>query len=288
MVTYLQLESEQVWVDQVVPPFMTSFLIVPLRNFYGMGPDLIGAPGDNNHLYGRHRSPNWDRQSRYCTDRSYGTTDSRDHAGDQDWYRAVDIGIQGDTLHAACHRLDNAVRAGQLPEVAEWFGTFDGHTVVGWYEGHPSSSDSSHLYHMHVGFWTEYADNFQVMQRVYGIITGTATEDDMTPDESRRLFNVDGMMWYGLVNGQDIPPGGIKLGDGDGTPNADAVPVWAVVHIKALEAKVHELEAKIDALTGVELTPEQLAEIAGAAHNGAAGAIDGATVSGAVISTKKP
>jgi len=37
----------------------------------------------------------------------------------------------------------------------------------------------------------------------------------------------------------------------------------------------------------VELTPEQVAQISGAAHDGAAGAIDGATVSGAVISTKK-
>lgn len=172
MATYLQLESEQVWHDQIVPPFMTGFLIVPLRDFYGLDANSCGAPGDNNHLYGRHRSANWDLQSRYCTDRAYGTTDARDHLGDQNWYRAVDIGIQGQTLHDACHRIDTAVRSGLLPEVAEWFGTFDGVNVVGWYEGHPSSSDTSHLYHMHVGFWNEYADNFQVMQRVFGIVTG--------------------------------------------------------------------------------------------------------------------
>lgn len=73
-------------------------------------------------------------------------------------------------------------------------------------------------------------------------------EDDMTEDESRRLFNIDGMLWYGFVNGEDVPPGGMRLGAGAGTPNADPIPVWAVEHIKALEAKVAELEAKIDAL----------------------------------------
>ena len=172
MVTYLQLGSEQVWHDQMVPPFMTGFLIVPLRNFYGLDANAVGAPGDNNHLYGRHRSANWDRTSRYCTDRSYGTVDARDHQGDQDWYRAVDTGIQGDVLHAASHRMDAAVRAGELPEVAEWFGSFDGVNVVGWYEGHPSSSDSSHLYHLHVGFWNQYANDFAVMQRVFAVITG--------------------------------------------------------------------------------------------------------------------
>jgi len=39
--------------------------------------------------------------------------------------------------------------------------------------------------------------------------------------------------------------------------------------------------------TGAGLTPEEIAQVSGAAHDGAAGAIDGATVSGAVISTKK-
>lgn len=172
MVTQAQLESEQVWHDQIVPPFMTAFLITPLRNFYGLDANSCGAPGDNNHLYGRHRSANWDLTSRYCTNRTYGTKDARDKLGNLNWYRAVDVGITGQKLYDASHRLDNAVRAGQLPEVAEWFGTFDGVTVVGWYEGHASSSDSSHLTHLHTGIWNEFADHFQVMQRIYAVITG--------------------------------------------------------------------------------------------------------------------
>jgi hypothetical protein len=158
---------------------MTNVLIVPLRNYYGLGPASVGAPGDNNHLYGRHRSANWDRQSRYCTDRAYGTIDARDKRGNQNWYRAVDTGIQGKTLQDASHRMDALVRSGLAPGVAEWFGTFDGQTVVGWYEGHASSSDSSHLFHLHVGVWNESADDAALMQLLYGTITGTnvVTED---------------------------------------------------------------------------------------------------------------
>ena len=296
MVTYLQLESEQVWHDQIVAPFMTSFLIVPLRQFYGLDANTCGAPGDNNHLYGRHRSANWDRQSRYCTNRSYGTTDARDHAGDQNWYRAVDIGIQGDTLHAACHRIDDAVRAGKLPEVAEWFGTFDGQTVVGWYEGHPSSSDSSHLYHMHVGVWTQFADDFQVMQRIYGVITGTTPapqEDDMIahlwrdtnhqqwyvtgPLQVKRAVSkaeADTIRYY--ASGPGLP--GFTLVDLVGNPQGDADPAV----IPGLDI------THLGTSSGGGLTPEELAQVSGAAHDGAAGAIDGATVSSSVISIKKP
>ena len=180
MPSYAQLNLEAVWRAQYVPVVLDTVLIRPLRTLYGLGPTLIGAPGDNNHLYGRHRSANWDRQSIYCPDnkRYYGTTDARDKRGDQNWYRAVDIGIKGPPLWDACRRLDAAVRAGQLPGVAEWFGTFDGQTVVGWYEGRPSSSDRSHLTHGHIGFWNEFANDEATMLKTYEIWTGTE-EDDM-------------------------------------------------------------------------------------------------------------
>ena len=172
MPSYLELQSEQVWWDQLVPANMTSLLIEPLRAFYNLSGGAVGAAGDNNHMYGRHRSANWDLTSRYCTDRSYGTTNGKDKQGDLDWYRAVDVGIQGQLLWDASHRIDNAVRAGRAPAIAEWFGTFNGQTVVGWFEGHPSSSDSSHLWHLHVGFWNQFANDANVMRQTFEIITG--------------------------------------------------------------------------------------------------------------------
>jgi hypothetical protein len=185
--TYLQLRQEPVWIAQYVPGNLDTVLIQPLRTFFGLGPAAIGAPGDNNHLYGRHRSANWDRTSTYCTNRSYGTTDARDKRGDQNWYRAVDVGITGQKLYNACHRIDLLVRAGKLPGLAEWFGTFDGQTVVGWYEGHPSSSDDSHLWHLHVGLWNEFANDENTLHLLYDAIIGG---DDMTPEEHQMLKDI--------------------------------------------------------------------------------------------------
>lgn len=184
MPSYVQLASEPVWGWQYVP-FNLQATIDRLRNFYHLGPTAIGAPGDNNHLYGRHRSANWDRNSIYCTNRSYGTTNAKDKAGDQNWYRAIDTGIQGQTLIDASHRVDALVRSGRVPGVAEWFGTFDGQVVVGWYEGHASSSDDSHLYHLHVGLWNQYANDPVTLDLVYAAITG---EDDGMPT-AEELWN---------------------------------------------------------------------------------------------------
>src|SRR5688572_11754892 len=111
MPTYAELSREAVWVRQFTPSAMNDRLLVPLRNRYGLGPASIGAAGDNNHLYGRHRSRDWCLQSAYCTNRGYGTTHAKDQGGDGNWYRAVDIGITGQPLYDACRRVDTAVRA---------------------------------------------------------------------------------------------------------------------------------------------------------------------------------
>lgn len=173
MPTYAELAAEPVWGEQITPPNMLALLVEPLRVFYQMGPTLIGAPGDNRHLRGRHRSRDWDLTSIYCTNRTYSTTDARDRDGDGAWYRAVDIGITGATLQAACRRLDALVRSGgDGGRVAEWFGTVNGIDVVGWFEGHASSSDTSHLKHLHVGAWTRYANDPELMTLLYQTIIG--------------------------------------------------------------------------------------------------------------------
>jgi len=188
MPTYLELNREAVWRAQFVPQALNERLILPLRAHYGLGPTLIGAPGDNNHLYGRHRSRNWALASIYCTNRSYGTTDARDKRGDGNWYRAIDIGITGQPLYDACRRVDVAVRAGRLPGLAEWFGTFDGRTVVGWYQGRPSSSDSSHLTHFHGGWWNESANDFAGMNLFFRIFTGTESVPTTVGGDMPGLF----------------------------------------------------------------------------------------------------
>lgn len=204
MVSYAELNQELVWREQFVPQNMTSMFIEPLRVHYRQGPMTIGAPGDNNHLYGRHRSYNWDLVSRYSQNRRYGTTAPQDQGGDRNWYRAVDIGIQGQPLWEASRRLDEAVRAGWLPGVAEWFGTFDGQTVVGWFEGNEASSDISHLTHLHVGVWNEFANDAALMTQLYAIITGEghpmAENMILMQDTTNQWWLMDRMMFRRRIN----------------------------------------------------------------------------------------
>jgi hypothetical protein len=174
MPTYAELALEPQWRDESLAPALAAFN-QRMATAFQLNPLLIGSKGDNNHLYGRHRSRRWDMTSRWCTDRSYATTAARDQIGDGNWLRATDIGISGPVHWAAAHRLDTAVRAGLLPCIAEWFGTFNGQVVVGWFEGSPSSSDTSHLTHLHVGIWTGFCDNAQQLTLLGDIITGAGT-----------------------------------------------------------------------------------------------------------------
>jgi hypothetical protein len=200
MPSYLQLDAEPEWGAQFIPPTMNAGLLGPLRVFYGLGPSAVGSAGDNNHLYGRHRSYNWDKASIYCTNRAYGTTDARDQGGNRNWYRAFDVGIQGQQLFDASRRMDALARSGQCPGLAEWFGTFDGVNVVGWFEGNPSTADSSHLSHLHVGVWNSFADSAATMRQLYRAITGL--EVDMPKivrvNQTGVIAIGNGPIWYRL------------------------------------------------------------------------------------------
>ena len=158
------------------------------------------------------------------------------------------------------------MRAGQLPGLAEWFGTFDGKTVVGWYEGHASSSDSSHLTHFHGGFWNQYANDPATLAAVYGAITGSGNPggDDM------RLA-------------RDPGTGTQWIGDGVFRRQLTAVQAtgWAAVGIPndGNSGDITTYGVDIATLGGGSgpVTPEQLAELTAAAHDGAKeGAVEAA------------
>lgn len=164
----MSITTESYWVREYTPAPLINFGN-RLKSHFGC---VVYYKGNTAHLTGRHRSRNWVKFSAYSRDRSYGTKDARDLSGPGDAIRATDVMISGATLRAVCARLDKAVRAGQLPELAEWFGTINGSTVVGWYEGHASSSDSSHLTHLHLGFWTNYVLDEGFFNRLFAVMTG--------------------------------------------------------------------------------------------------------------------
>lgn len=177
MPTYAELAKEPAWGAEFAPPNLDAFY-KQLRAFYNLGPAAIGGKGDNKHLSGYHRSRRWIVTSVYCTNRTYSTVQAGDKGGNENWLAALDATIPAQKLYDACRRLDSAVRAGRLPQVSQWFGSFDGKTVVGWSYGRPSTSDSSHLWHLHISFYRSLADANHT--ELYEILTGTDEGDDVT------------------------------------------------------------------------------------------------------------
>lgn len=245
MPTQVQLERESWWLAETEAPAHAA-LNARLRAFYDHTRAQTGSKGDTNHLRGRHRSRNWALNSAYCTDRSYGSRDARDKRGDGDWLRATDVGIQGDQLHAAARRLDAAVLAGHLPCVAEWFGSIDGRNVIGWYEGHPSSSDASHLWHLHFGLWTGSCNDAAQLQLLGNVITGEDTDMGLT-DQEHYVQHVMNYRVAALAAGSPtyavpaITIGGQKFPAMTGT-NA------TVALLNAIAAKVDIDPAELDAI----------------------------------------
>lgn len=233
MPTYVELAQESWYVAEYEPAPLAAFN-AKLRAFFGHSKSQTGSKGDNKHLKGRHRSRNWDLYSRYCTNRSYATTDPRDIRGPGDALRATDVGIQGTALYAASIRLDAAVRAGKLPGIAEWFGTKDGQSVVGWFEGHASTSDDSHLWHLHLGYWTESTLDPALFEALYPIITG----EDMDTRQDALLYNASSIAAQ-IARMADTAP--VKRMDGTDSP---PLVMEVVTAIETIGGGVAELLAR--------------------------------------------
>jgi hypothetical protein len=107
--------------------------------------------------------------------------------------------------------------------------------VVGWYEGHASSSDASHLYHLHLGYWTEQATNADFFARLYDTITGDdmatapeiwAADINPAPDGT---YTAGGALWTTLGR----------------TAHLNAMPSL-LADVAALKAAQNVLNAKLD------------------------------------------
>jgi len=232
----VSITSESWWGREIVPAALNA-LFRRCCTFFKSDPLGGGTKGNAAHDTGRHRSFEWVRNSAFCSDRSYGTRDKRDRDGNPRHIRAMDVKLNRTQIREVSHRLDKAVRAGDAPMVAEWFGTFDNSTVVGWYEGHPSSADRSHLEHVHVGVWTKYADDADALDTLFAIMTG----DDMptAKEIAEAVWDLD-----------HIPAPRPPVGDPDFATN----PTWQpdntlrllVEEGRRRDAAIKALDAKLD------------------------------------------
>jgi hypothetical protein len=251
MISDDELSTERWWREETVSAAMEA-VGDRWRSHWHVGKSVIGCKGDNRHLRGRHRSRDWTRNSRFCTRRGYGDTDPRDRdapdgAGDK--LRAFDIdGMPPQERWAFNRRLDEAVRAGRLPCVAEWWGTFEGDEVVGWFQGRPdASADDSHLDHTHIGIWTSFVDDEDQLRLLGDIILGEEAED-MTPEQASQLAEVHSL----LLTGKRLGPA--QTSDG-GVPIADEQrQFFELDHAVAGVAKdVAALKEAVDARDDIDL-----------------------------------
>lgn len=231
MPTYDELDNEAAWRDEIAAPALARLADGLRREWPGA---QIGIRGDNRHLAGYHRSRRWIRESRFCTNDTYSVsrTAGDRSGGDPNWSCAVDLGLTQSELHAVCRRLDEAVRAGRLEKITEWYGTFgDDLRVDGWdnIANRLASADSSHLTHLHMSFDRGRANEDHT--DLLAILTGEDMDTVLDHNTAWRLQE--------MLAGKEtitVPPDKTIGATGFSEPNQPQI------QLNRLEVKVAELE----------------------------------------------
>lgn len=242
--TYAQLQAERWWGREVVTPEF-GWLHAELARALGVPQANVGSKGDNRHLSGAHRSQEWILNSAYCTNRTY--TVQQGLSAEQARHLAgCDITpATREQMLQISRNIDRATRSGALEEIREWYGNTDNDSRVdGWNNiaNRVATSDSSHLWHLHLTFDRRALRDASVMQRVLAALLGTTTPEG------------DDMSWNdvtAILHGSTA----------DGWVDATA-PTWVRDKAKYNLAALH---AKVDALLGrpaLVVTPELVDDLA--------------------------
>lgn len=141
---------------------------------------MSGIVGDASHSFGYHLA----RRDLPVGD--YSVQLPKDKRGSGANASALDVSlppelmrvVTGRLLHAA-HRHDR-----RLSGLREFCGTLNGRDTYPWDLASDSSEginswDDSHLWHIHLSFFREYADNYQVLAPVADVMSGAEGGDDM-------------------------------------------------------------------------------------------------------------
>lgn len=152
---------------------------------------LSGIVGDRAHTYGYHRARNVLPSSDYSRVLSY------DKEGDGWAASAIDLSMSASNMKLLTGRLIKSAEDPDDPRmepVREFFGTTNGSSVNGRRHDSPTgawsfaSSDSSHLWHIHISFFRKYANNEAALLGVMAVLAGidladTGGEDLPTPKD---------------------------------------------------------------------------------------------------------
>lgn len=177
--TYQELQSENWWSREIVTDEL-RWCGSELCRLTGAAATSIGTKGNNCHLNGGHRSQEWIKNSRYCTNRSYTvqsglTTEQARHIAALDrtpgeWGTAANRA----QVAVETRRLLDAAKAGLLDGITQIEGTLDGKTTFGYnvLTGTTFTPDSSHLDHWHLTFDRTRMRDKALMQRIIDAVTG--------------------------------------------------------------------------------------------------------------------
>lgn len=156
-----------------------------------LGGVLSGIVGDSAHKRGYHRGRNYV----YSTDYSVQLTE--DKKGDGEAACGIDMSFTEAKMRLYTGRLKAAADKNdpRLRYVREFYGTLNGTTVYGrTHKGstdstwESSTSDSSHLWHIHISILRQYANIRAVMQGILDVLMGKAIEEnDMDATQDRLL-----------------------------------------------------------------------------------------------------
>lgn len=187
MATALQIQSEYWWQREIVTVEL-DWLGDELCRRTGQPRTAAGTKGNPAHLNGGHRSQEWILRSLYCTNRGY-TVQPGLTAAQARHIAAIDFtpGVWGTARNRQLMveqtgRLLAAMKAGELDELRELYGTVDGRTVTGWNNSGDRivSSDLSHLDHWHGTIDRRHLTNRALMERIVAIALGDPKPEGST------------------------------------------------------------------------------------------------------------
>lgn len=182
------------------------------------GKQLSGIIGDSAHDYGYHRGRN------YVGYGDYSAVLPPDLGGDGEAACGLDVSLPPDQMSAATQRLLNAVSSGdgRTAAVREFYGTVDGYNVVGWDQAYacPATSDSSHLWHIHISVYRQWANDHAVLLPIADVMNGggsssssggflMALTDQQQSDIYNWLFNM--YQQHGLECVRNVDDGAVYV-----------------------------------------------------------------------------
>ena len=134
-----------------------------------------GVIGDKAHTYGYHRG------RAFVSSSDYSVQYAEDKEGDNQAACGLDISWnKASDQYEVSKRLLAAKTDSRMAACREFYGSTDGVNVCGWdYKGgYAVTSDSSHLWHIHISFLRKYANDTGALARIGDVIAGTSGGKD--------------------------------------------------------------------------------------------------------------